>query len=207
MEHSCEIQVPRVKLGSQGGSLSSILNAPLPHEAGGQILKQAFNRGITFFDTADIYGKQGHNEIMIGKALKDLPRDRVQIATKFGLLVLPPCCLSAQTFHPRFTGDNQEKNRAIYTRFAGLAAKHSCTPPQLALAWLLHQGDDVVPIPGTTKIENLEANAASLRVKLTAEELEEIGEAIPVDQVGGDRDLGIFTKFAYKLASTPPYEK
>lgn len=54
----------------------------------------------------------------------------------------------AQTLHPRFTGENQEKNKAIYTRFASLAAKHSCTPPQLALAWLLHQGDDVVPIPG-----------------------------------------------------------
>lgn len=60
--------------------------------------------------------------------------------------------LSSQTLHPRFTGDNQEKNRGIYAQFAKLAAKHSCTPPQLALAWLLHQGDDVVPIPGTTEI-------------------------------------------------------
>lgn len=62
-------------------------------------------------------------------------------------------------------------------------------------------------LSGTTKIENLEANTASLRVKLKAEELKEIGEAIPVDQVGGDRDIDTFTKFAYKLANTPPYEK
>lgn len=54
-----------------------------------------------------------------------------------------------QGSHPRFTGENMEKNKVLYTRFANLAAKHGCTPPQLALAWLMHQGDDVVPIPGT----------------------------------------------------------
>ena len=101
--------------------------------------------------------------------------------------------------HPRFTGDNQVKNRGIYTQFAGLAAKHSCTPPQLALAWLLHQGDDVVHIPSTTKIENLEANIAAMGVKLKAEELREI----VVDQIGGDREYDIFSKYTYKLADTP----
>lgn len=54
-------------MGFGCGSLSGILNAPLSHEAGGAILKEAFNRGITFFDTADLYGEGGHNEIMIGK--------------------------------------------------------------------------------------------------------------------------------------------
>lgn len=54
----------------------------------------------------------------------------------------------SQGTHPRFSGDNLEKNKILYDRFANLAAKHSCSPPQLALAWLLHQGDDVVPIPG-----------------------------------------------------------
>ncbi|KAL0287289.1 UNVERIFIED_CONTAM: putative aldo-keto reductase 1 [Sesamum calycinum] len=88
------MQVPRVKLGAQGlqvsrvgfgcGGLSGILNAPLSHEDGAAILKEAFNKGITFFDTADIYGKAGDNEIMIGKALKELPREQVQ-ASKFGL--------------------------------------------------------------------------------------------------------------------------
>ncbi|KAL0298008.1 UNVERIFIED_CONTAM: putative aldo-keto reductase 1 [Sesamum calycinum] len=65
--------------------LSGILNAPLSHEDGAAILKEAFNKGITFFDTADIYGKAGDNEIMIGKALKELPREQVQVASKFGL--------------------------------------------------------------------------------------------------------------------------
>lgn len=53
-----------------------------------------------------------------------------------------------QSKHPRFTGKNLEKNKILYHRIENLAAKHGCTSAQLALAWLLHQGDDVVPIPG-----------------------------------------------------------
>ncbi|KAI3459426.1 hypothetical protein Pfo_016089 [Paulownia fortunei] len=342
LEQNSEMQVPRVKLGSQGlevstlgfgcGGLSGILNAPLSHEAGGALLKEAFNKGITFFDTADIYGERGDNEIMIGKALKKLPREQVQISSKFGVSmpdknqvqvkgspeyvrqcieaslmrldvdyidlyyqhridtsvpieetvgelkklveegkiryiglseaskdtikrahavhpitavqmeyslwsreieedVIPLCrelgigivaysplghgffggkaiteslpSESLLEMHPRFTGDNLEKNKVLYARFASLAAKHSCTPPQLALAWLLHQGDDVVPIPGTTKIKNLEENIGSLAVKLTAEDLKEIGGAIPIDEVGGEREYGIFSKYTYRLANTP----
>lgn len=56
-------------------------------------------------------------------------------------------CLS-QAWHPRFTGENLEKNKFLYAHFADLAEKHACSPAQLALAWLLHQGNDVVPIPG-----------------------------------------------------------
>ena len=50
--------------------------------------------------------------------------------------------------HPRFQQENLVKNKVFYERVAVLASKHGCTPGQLALAWLLHQGDDVVPIPG-----------------------------------------------------------
>lgn len=53
-----------------------------------------------------------------------------------------------QALHPRFTGENLEKNKALYAKAEQLAKKHNCTPAQLALAWVLHQGDDVVPIPG-----------------------------------------------------------
>jgi hypothetical protein len=49
---------------------------------------------------------------------------------------------------PRFTGENLEKNKSLYGKLADLAENHGCTTPQLALAWLLHQGDDIVPIPG-----------------------------------------------------------
>lgn len=56
---------------------------------------------------------------------------------------------------------------------------------------------------GTTKIKNLEANIGSLALKLTPEELKEIGGAIPVDQVGGEREYAIFSKYAYRVANTP----
>jgi len=51
--------------------------------------------------------------------------------------------------HPRFTGENLEKNKLFYKRLDDLASKHACTPSQLALAWLLHQGNDIIPIPGS----------------------------------------------------------
>uniref|UniRef100_A0A0V0HWL5 Putative perakine reductase-like n=1 Tax=Solanum chacoense TaxID=4108 RepID=A0A0V0HWL5_SOLCH len=96
MEHNTQIQIPRVKLGTQGlevsklgfgcGGLSGFLNDPLSHEAGCAILKEAFSKGITFFDTANVYGNEGHNEIMVGKVLKQLPREQVQLATKFGCI-------------------------------------------------------------------------------------------------------------------------
>ncbi|KAG6408387.1 hypothetical protein SASPL_131397 [Salvia splendens] len=63
------------RLGFGCGSLSGILNAPLSHEAGAAILKEAFNKGITHFDTADIYGQD------------DLPREQVQLASKFGIFM------------------------------------------------------------------------------------------------------------------------
>ena len=54
----------------------------------------------------------------------------------------------SQAHFPRFTGENLEKNKQLYAGVADLAFKHNCTPPQLALAWLLHQEDNIVPIPG-----------------------------------------------------------
>ena len=54
----------------------------------------------------------------------------------------------SQNKFPRFTGENLEKNKILYSKLANLAEKHACATPQLALAWLLHQGDDIIPIPG-----------------------------------------------------------
>ncbi|KAJ0046922.1 hypothetical protein Pint_05258 [Pistacia integerrima] len=93
----------------------------------------------------------------------------------------------SQTTHPRFTGDNLEKNKLVYSRFANVAAKNSCSPPQLSLAWLVHQGDDIIPIPGTTKIINLDDNIGSSALKLTEENLKEICDAVPIEEVGGHK--------------------
>ncbi|PRQ25665.1 putative perakine reductase [Rosa chinensis] len=88
-------KIPEVQLGSQGlkvsrlgfgcGGLSGIYKAPLSHEAGCSVIKEAINRGITFFDTSYHYGHNHDNEIMVGKALKQLPQEKVQLATKFGI--------------------------------------------------------------------------------------------------------------------------
>jgi len=73
---------------------------------------------------------------------------------------------------------------------------------QLALAWVQHQGADVVPIPGTTKIANLDSNIASFGVQLSSEKLEDIANAFPPSQVAGDRTLHM--SITYQHVFTPP---
>ncbi|KAF8038007.1 hypothetical protein BT93_B0760 [Corymbia citriodora subsp. variegata] len=342
MEEKQRIQIPRVKLGSQGlevsrlgfgcVGLSGVLNAPLSHEAGCLLIKRAFEKGITFFDTADVYGHDHDNEIMIGKALKELPREQIQLATKFGISrtaggqlaikgspnYVRECCegslrrlgvdyidlyfqhrvdttvpiedtmgelkklveegkikyiglseASIDTIkrahaihpitavqmeyslwtreiedeliplcrelgigivaysplghgffggkavveslpqesllnkHPRFTGENLEKNKVIYRKFVDLAAKHGCTAPQLALAWLLHQGDDIIPIPGTRKVENFEDNIRSVALQLSQDDMREICEVVAVNEVSGEREVESFAKYSWENANTP----
>ncbi|XP_076919232.1 auxin-induced protein PCNT115-like [Bidens hawaiensis] len=83
-------------------------------------------------------------------------------------------------YMPRFQPENVEHNKILYDRVITIATKKGCTPSQLSLAWVHHQGNDVVPIPGTTKIENLEQNIGALSVKLTPEEMSEL-ESIASD--------------------------
>ncbi|XP_002512215.2 perakine reductase [Ricinus communis] len=341
MAEEQSVLIPKVKLGSQGlevsklgfgcMGLSGFLNAPVSDEVGISIIKEAFNRGVTFFDTADYYGPCT-NEVLVGKALKQLPREKVQLATKFGIdfknsdLVktvingkpeyVRACCeaslerlgvdyidlyyqhrvdtsipieetmgelkklveegkikyigisepspdtirrahavhpitalqmewslwtrdleeeivplcrelgigvvtysplgqgffggkatvesLPAESvlkYLPRFTDENVEKNKVFYARIEILAKRHGCTPAQLALAWVLNQGDDVVPIPGTTKIKNLLDNIGAVRIKLTKEELKEISDAVPDYEVAGHRTIK--PEFTWKFADTP----
>ncbi|XP_068649764.1 probable aldo-keto reductase 1 [Aristolochia californica] len=343
MAEELQIRVPRVKLGSQGlevsrlgfgcGGLSGIYNAPLSYEEGGSVIQYAFSKGVTFFDTSDLYGENHHNEILVGKALKHLPRERIQVATKFGITMtengeavvrgdpeyvrkcceaslehlgvdyidlyyphrvdasvpieatvyemkklveegkikyiglseanpetirrahavhpitavqmewsswtrdigeeIVPICRelgigivpysplgrgffggkaiteslpteSLLVYHPMFMNENINKNKLFYERVAILASKHSCTPPQLALAWLLHQGEDVVPIPGTTKISNLERNMGGLNITLTEEDLREISEAVASCEVAGTREYDRFLHYSWEHAITPP---
>ncbi|TKY53770.1 Perakine reductase [Spatholobus suberectus] len=343
MEKTTLVHVPTVKLGTQGlkvsrlgfgcAGLSGFYNAPLSHEAGCLIIKEVFSKGITFFDTSDVYGDNHDNEFMVGKALKELPREEVQLATKFGFLrsdeenqvgvkgtpeyvrecceaslkrldvsyvdlyyqhrvdttvpiedtvgelkklveegkikylglseanadtikrahavhpitalqmeyslwtreieqeIIPLCrelgigivaysplgrgffagkaveetlpSESILAIHHRFGGENLEKNKHFYKRLDDLASKHACTPSQLALAWLLHQGNDIIPIPGTTKVTNLENNIGSLAVELTDEELGEISDAIPVNEVAGAREFDILYKYSWQFSTTP----
>jgi len=342
MAEGNEVQIPRVKLGNQGLEVSKLgfgcmgltgaYNSPLSDEDGISIIKYAFNKGITFFDTSDIYGPHT-NEILLGKALKQLPREKVQVATKFGIqgLRVPhftvngspdyvrssceaslkrldveyidlyyqhrvdtnvpieetigelkklveegkvkyiglseanpdtirrahavhpitaiqmewslwtrdieeeiiPLCRElgigivpysplgrgffagkgiAESFapnstlamYPRFQGDNLEKNKTVYTRIESLSRRHQCSSAQISLAWVLEQGDDVVPIPGTTKIKNLDDNIGSLKMKLTDANLKEISDAVPIEEIAGSRSFQNMDHLQWKFANTPP---
>jgi aryl-alcohol dehydrogenase-like predicted oxidoreductase len=89
--------------------------------------------------------------------------------------------------HPRFMGDNFAKNRALVERIEAIAAEKNCTPAQLALAWLLAQGTDVMPIPGTKQIARLEENLGAMNVRLSPADIERISAAIPIGAAAGTR--------------------
>jgi aryl-alcohol dehydrogenase-like predicted oxidoreductase len=88
---------------------------------------------------------------------------------------------------PRFQGDNFQKNLDLVKKVEEMARKKSCTSSQLALAWVLAQGDDMAPIPGTKHRKYLEENVGALNVLLTPEELGEIDRAFPYGLANGDR--------------------
>ncbi|HVO56226.1 MAG TPA: aldo/keto reductase [Dongiaceae bacterium] len=88
---------------------------------------------------------------------------------------------------PRFQGENFQKNLELVARVEDLAREKGCSPGQLALAWLLAQGQDIIPIPGTKRRSYLEENAAALDVKLNADDLRRIAEVSPRGIVSGER--------------------
>ncbi|RVW38080.1 putative aldo-keto reductase 1 [Vitis vinifera] len=226
------------KLGFGCMGLTGAYNSPLSDKDGISIIKDAFNKGITFFDTADVYGGNA-NEVLVGKHRVDtsvpiedtvsdsLPGGELKKLVEEGKIkyiglseaspdtirrahavhpitalqmewslwsrdiedeIIPLCsCFFYEALHPRFRRENLEKNKNLYTRIENLANKHGCTPAQLALAWVLQQGDDVVPIPGTTKIKNLNDDIGTFALKLTKDDLKEISDAVPVDEIVGSR--------------------
>ena len=89
--------------------------------------------------------------------------------------------------HPRFAPENIDRNLALVHRVQEIARKKNCTPGQLALAWLLAQGPDIVPIPGTKRKERLIENIGALNVDLTDDDLAQISDAIPVGAAAGSR--------------------
>ena len=88
---------------------------------------------------------------------------------------------------PRFQGENFQKNLDLVVRVDEIAKKKNCTPGQLALAWLLAQGDQILPIPGTKRRKYLEENIAALDVKLSSDDLRRLDEVAPKGAASGDR--------------------
>ncbi|XP_047948550.1 auxin-induced protein PCNT115-like [Salvia hispanica] len=332
---------PKMKLGSQGlevskqglgcMGMSAFYGLPKPEPDMIKLIHHAIHSGVTFLDTSDFYGPHT-NEILIAKALKGGVREKVQLATKFGLVyrdgkseacgdpayvrsaceaslkrldvdcidlyyvhqidtrvpievtmgelkklveegkikyiglseasastirrahavhpitalqiewslwsrdveedLIPTCrelgigivpysplgrgFLSVgpkvleeasegdarKTYFPRFQGENLESNKLIYDKICEMATSKGCSPSQLALAWVHHQGDDVVPIPGTTKIDNFNDNIGALSVKLTPEEMTLLSSL--AENVKGDRYIAMVR--TWKDADTPPLE-
>ncbi|KAG7591215.1 NADP-dependent oxidoreductase domain superfamily [Arabidopsis thaliana x Arabidopsis arenosa] len=332
--------VRRIKLGSQGLEVSaqglgcmglSIFDGTTKLDADlVALIHHAINSGITLLDTSDIYGPET-NELLLGQALRDGMREKVELATKFGILfrdeklgyrgdpayVRAACeaslsrlgvsCIdiyyqhridttvpievtigelkklveegkikyiglseaSASTIRrahavhpltavqlewslwsrdveediiptcrelgigivaysplgrgffaagpkfienmdngdyrkglPRFQQENIDHNKILYEKVNAMAEKKSCTPAQLALAWVHHQGNDVCPIPGTSKIKNLNQNIGALSVKLTIEEMAELDAMGHPDSVKGERSATYIV--TYKNSETPP---
>jgi aryl-alcohol dehydrogenase-like predicted oxidoreductase len=119
------------------------------------LIQTAVERGVTFFDTAEVYGPFT-NEELVGAALASF-KGKVVIATKFGIK----------------EADGKQLLDA--------------TPPQIALAWVLAQKPWIVPIPGTRKLERLEEYLGAVDVRLTAEELHDLNEALSKIEILGDR--------------------
>ena len=90
-------------------------------------------------------------------------------------------------YFPRLNGEALDANLVLVDRVRAIASDKGCTPGQLALAWVLAQGDDVVPIPGTKRVKYLEENVGALDVQLTAEDLAALANAVPRDAVVGAR--------------------
>ncbi len=89
--------------------------------------------------------------------------------------------------NPRFQGENFQKNLELVARVEEIAKEHKCTPAQLALAWVLAQGDDIVPIPGTRHPERVDENVGALNVVLSENDLRRIDAAAPKGIAAGDR--------------------
>ncbi len=88
---------------------------------------------------------------------------------------------------PRFQGENFQKNLDLVRRVEEIAREKGCKPSQLALAWVLAQGNDVVPIPGTKRRKYLEENVGAVDVKLSKDDLRRIEEVFPADAAAGER--------------------
>ena len=98
---------------------------------------------------------------------------------------------------PRFQGENLEKNLELARGVEEIAARKGVKPSQLALAWVLAQGEDIVPIPGTKRLAYLDENGAAIAITLSAEELRRLDELFPQGAASGER----YSEMAMKVVN------
>eukprot|EP00253_Pinus_taeda_P004613 PITA_04613 len=106
---------------------------------------------------------------------------------------------------PRLTEENFEKNKATLQKIAEIASRKGCSASQLSLAWIHHQGNDVSPIPGTTKVKNLEENIGALSVKITPDEMKQIENILSNYGFSGNRYADDHQDFTWMNSETPPF--
>ncbi len=99
--------------------------------------------------------------------------------------------------HPRFQGEHLERNVQLVGKLEAIAREKKCTTPQLVLAWLLAQGKDLIPIPGTKRRSRIDDNLAALKIRLNAEEIKRISDVAPVGAGAGPRYPGDAMKRVY----------
>jgi aryl-alcohol dehydrogenase-like predicted oxidoreductase len=159
------LDVSRLGLGAMGMS-AYYTGASADDDESVRTIRRALDLGITLIDTAEVYGPYVNEEI-VGRAITEQ--------------------LDASDFrssNPRFAKENLEQNLRIVTEVETVAAEVGATPAQVALAWLLAQGDDIVPIPGTKRVPRLEENAAATDVVLSRDQLARLSAIRPP---AGDR--------------------
>ncbi len=186
-----ELEVSAIGLGCMGMSEFYGSAADRDENQGIATIHRALELGVDFLDTADMYGPYT-NEMLVGKAIAGR-RDSVVLATKFGFERLPD---GSQTIN----GSPAHVHRACDASLQRLRTdridlyyqhrvdpRRGVTPAQLALAWLLHRGDDIVPIPGTKKPSRVEENAAAADIELSPDEIAQLDATVPRDAVKGQR--------------------
>ncbi|MGH3672860.1 MAG: aldo/keto reductase [Pseudonocardiaceae bacterium] len=165
--------VSALGLGCMGMSYAY---GPVDDAESSRLLHHAVDLGVTLFDTADLYGF-GHNEQLLGRALAPV-RDQVVIATKFGIVRKPDTDFSGPSpadGRPENLVTNQRLLEVVRT----VATGHGCTPSQVALAWVLAKGPDVVPILSTKRQRYLDENLGALALELTPAEIAELDALRP----------------------------
>ena len=181
-------------------------------EAMGQLVKEGKVRGIGLSEVSPETLKKAHSVFPISAVqseyslwTRDPEIEILKTCQELGIAFVPYSPLGRgfltgsikkeedveptdyRRFSPRFQGENFNKNLELVKQIEKIALENSCTPSQIALAWVLSKGDYIFPIPGTKRIKFLEENAAAINIKLSAEERQQIEEIFPLNAAAGLR--------------------